>query len=649
MKSLYVTLLLASITLMQLFFGGGDGTRLIYTLPGHIVLGLSGVLALFSIRKAPARVDRACLLTAVVLAIYLFARIAFSPSSWLAQFDFYGLIGALLIYFVTALLIRGGGARLAIVCGLLVLAVVQVVIGLIQFAKDSNFNPLLTEARTEAGVRASGLFISPNHLAGFLEVALLLATSVAFWGNLRARGKMLFGYLALICLAGIVLTGSRGGYLSAGSGLAVFALVSVWAMRPRLARGVMPRIIAVVVVIVMVGGALALVAERNPAIRARVNTVFVTEDVRLQLWKAAWQQFKLAPVFGTGSRTYTYYGRTFRAKEVQSDPVFAHSDWLQGLAEYGLVGVLLVAGLFAAHLRHGWRRSMEMARQLSTTMPDTSGKHALALQIGTISALAAALVHALVDFNLHIPANLLLIACLFGLLATRETDTRFEKADWPARLLYALPAALGLWMLIVGAPRVPGELFAETARGKLTEFFKEAARGKMASAKIMSEKLRAGQEDAAQAIGRGVRNPDLYFQLGEVQRFNSQILPTDEARRFAIEDALGEYAEALAIFPQDVGIVLRNAWALDRLERFDEAGPLIARAKELDPNSPMPWVYGALHWKMRNMPAEALADYHKAGSFNYGWVPKLAGEIGETFDPAAMESLLKQSPPTEPK
>ena len=632
MKSLHVTLLLAAIALMQLFFGGGDGSRLIYTLPGNLLLGLSGVLAIFSLRKAPARMDRACLLTVVVLALYVLARIARSPSAWLAQFDFYALLAGLLMYFVTALFVRGSGARFAVICGLMILAVAQVTLGIFQFAKDANFNPLLAESRAEAGFRASGLFISPNHLAGFLEVALILATSFCFWGGFRARGKMIFGYFALFCLAGLVLTGSRGGYLSAGAGLAVFAVASVWAMRVRLTQGVMPRIIAIVVAIILLGGTLAFVAERSFAIRTRANTVFIASDIRTKLWKAAWEQFRLAPAFGTGSRTYMYYGRMFRSPDVQTDPVFAHNDWLQTLAEYGLAGMALIVCLVLAHLRHGWRRWTELVANLSAALPETAGKHTLALQIGTISALAAALMHAMIDFNLHIQANFLLVAFLFGLLATRGTDPRREKSGWPARLLHALPAALGLWMLIVGAPRVPGELFAEIARGKFA-----------------SGKTRAALADAGQAISRGVRSPELYFQLGEVQRFYSQNLTLDMARANAIEDASELYAQALAIFPQDVGLVLRNAWALDRMGRFDEAQLLIARAKELDPNSPMPWAFGALHWKMRNMPAEALADYHRAGTFGYGWIPKVLGDIGETFDPAAMESLLKQKAAAGPK
>ena len=632
MKSLHVALILASIALMQLFFGGGDGTRLIYTLPGNLLLGLAGVLALFSVRKAPGRMDRACLVTVLVLAAYLFVRIALSPSAWLAGFDFYALLAALLMYLVTALLVTGNGARVAVICGLLVLAVGQVAIGIYQFAKDANFNPLLAESRAEAGFRASGLYISPNHLAGFLGAALILATSLCFWGGFRARAKMIFGYLALICLAGLVLTGSRGGYLSTGAGLAVFASASMWALRSRLSRGVMPRIIAIIAAIAIIGGTLAFVAERSFAIRLRANNVFVASDIRLHLWQAAWKQFQLAPVFGTGSRTYVYYGRTFRAREVQSDPVFAHNDWLQALAEYGIAGVLLITGVVLAHLRHGWRRWTELAAGLSAAMPEHGGKHALALQIGTISAIAAALMHAMIDFNLHIPANLLLVAFLFGMLATREADTRWEKTRWPSRALHALPAALGLWMLVTGTPRVPGELFAETARGK-----------------IASGDIRGALEDAGRAIGRGVRNPDLYFQLGEVQRIRSHRLPTDEARQFAIEDALEAYAQALAIYPQDVGIVLRNVWALSRLRRFDEAEPLLARAKELDPNSPLPWMFGALHWKTRDMPAEALADYRNAVSLGAGWIPHFLANFHETFDPAAVEARLKDRQPADPQ
>ena len=322
----------------------------------------------------------------------------------------------------------------------------------------------------------------------------------------------------------------------------------------------------------------------------------------------------------------------FRSPHVQSDPVFAHSDWLQTLAEYGIAGVLLVIGFVAAHLRHGWRRWQRMVGRFSTSTIDPSERHALALQIGTISAIAACLVHALMDFNLHIPANLLSAAFLFGMLATRRTRADEAKATWPARMLHAVPAGLGVWMLIVSVPRIPGEAFAEVAR-------KEFAAGMIAPA----------QKDAGEAISRGVQAPDLYFQLGEVQRTLSYSGRSKEAKQWALEDAHEAYGEALAIFPHDVGIVLYDAWTLGRLGRFEEAEVLLARAKELDPNSPKPWVFSALHWKLRNRRAEALADYRHAMALSPGWVPHLITGLHELFDPAELEKFLPGSEPAESK
>ncbi|MEO6742596.1 MAG: O-antigen ligase family protein [Chthoniobacteraceae bacterium] len=632
MNQLHAILILAAIAVMQLLFGGGDGTRAIYTLPAYALLGISGVLAIYSFWKAPARLDRSCLVGVILLAIYGFVRIALSPSAWLAGFDFYALLAALLIYFVTALLLTGQGARCAVVCGLMVLGVGHVAVGIYQFAKDTHFHPLLSGGRGEAGFRASGFFISPNHLAGFLEAALLLATSLCLWGGFRARGKLLIGYLACVCLAGLVLTGSRGGYLSAAVGLVVFTCLSIWTLRARLSHRLLPRIVGLIAAITLLGGGLAFVADRSFAIRTRANTVFDSTDVRLQLWEAAWKQFKLAPVFGTGSRTYVYYGRMFRTPQVDKDPVFAHNDWLQTLAEYGIVGILLVVAFVAAHLRHGFQRWTRMVGRLSTATIDPGEKHALALQIGIISAIAASLAHAMMDFNLHIPANLLLTALLFGMLATRRKRTDEQKDSWPARSVHAIPAVLGLWMLIAAVPRIPGELSVEAARGEFEE-----------------GKIPRALEDAGKAIGRGARNPDLYFHIGEVQRILSHALRTEEERRAALEDAEEAYAEAVAIYPQDVGIVLRDAWALGRLGRFEEAEPLLVRAKELDPNSPRPWLFSALHWKLRGMPAEALEDYRKAVALGPGWIFHILAELHENFDPARMEQLLQDARAAEPK
>jgi O-antigen ligase len=636
MTSVYVVLLLSAIALMQLLFGGGDGTRLIYVLPSNVLLGLTGLLTLFSFSRIREKepLDRGCVLSTAALAIYLLVRMALSPVESLALADFLVLLASLLVYFITALFVKKTGHRMAIVIVLLVIGLGHVAIGVIQFAQDSYFLPTSPTGRMDASRRASGLFISPNHLAGFLEVAFIMGTSVCLWGGFRAIARVLIAYLTLACLAGLILTGSRGGYLSTTAGVAALAMMSIWTARAALSRRTLPLIIGIVAIISVVGGIIAVASDRSFAIKARANSVFVSRDIRFQLWEAALRQFQLAPVFGTGSRTYLYYGRQLRAPEVQTDPVFAHGDYLQTLAEYGAAGLALFIIFIGLHLRHGWRRWHRMIDRLGRYRLLAADRNSLALQLGCLSALVAFLVHSVMDFNLHIPANALLIALIFGMIATRSNHPDETPARGWARLAGLLPAALGLWMIAVGAPKLPGELFVERARTKLVQ-------GKA------SEAL----QDTEQALKWGTRNPELHYYIGEANRLLLPRANSASAQASLLGAALRGYSDGLALFPQDVRLQLMTAWTLQRMARFDEAAVHLARAAELDPNSGTVWAYHALHRKHSGNAPEAIAYYEKAYRLGCN-IPEVMGVLGEQLDLPALQkaaAAAQPAPPAAPK
>ena len=92
------------------------------------------------------------------------------------------------------------------------------------------------------------------------------------------------------------------------------------------------------------------------------------------MWRAALQQWNLAPLVGTGSGTYLYYGRQFRSEQMQIDPVRAHNDYLDLLAEYGAVAAFLLLPFVFVHLRHGikdLRRLTQRHVSSSTRLPIT--------------------------------------------------------------------------------------------------------------------------------------------------------------------------------------------------------------------------------------------------------------------------------------
>src|SRR2546428_12884607 len=130
--------------------------------------------------------------------------------------------------------------------------------------------------------------------------------------------------------------------------------------------------------------------------------------MRVDFWKAAIQQWKLQPVLGTGSGTYLFYGRQFRTDRVQPDPVYVHNDYLQLLAEYGTVGAALFVLFLTAHLRSGWK-NLERLGFKRAPVSSRLLSNGMALQLGAIAAVSAYIVHSFLDFNLHIPANVLLL------------------------------------------------------------------------------------------------------------------------------------------------------------------------------------------------------------------------------------------------
>ena len=409
---LFPALFLATgLVTLQTLIGG---RVVLFCLPGLCLIGASALLAVATASRPRVGADPFCLCATALFFGYLLIRGCLSPD-YFARLDLFSVVGALAVYGLTATMLTSSAARAAIIVSLLGVAVVQVVIGLIQFSRGDNYMliPFLQRGG-EYGQRASGFLVCPNHLAGFLEVVGIMGLSLTCWSRWPLWSKLLVAYVTCACYAGIILTASRGGYMSVLASLLAFGFVSLVVLRrKRPGNWLSFGLIGVVALTILVGTA-GLLIQRNGFLKERAENIIDTKNVRIELWRAALKQWQLAPVFGTGAGTYRFYGREFRGEQMQYDPVDVHNDYLHLLCEYGLVGLAGFLLFFSAHLRQGWRSLIRFATNsgggalLSTR---------LALYLGAIAAIAAYVVHSALDFNLHIPANALLLAFVFGLLA----------------------------------------------------------------------------------------------------------------------------------------------------------------------------------------------------------------------------------------
>lgn len=566
-------------------------------MPAYLVLGVIAILTVFSPAARLSRAGRWCLWAAGLLFAYILIRAANSPVPYLARQDFYLALAALAVYGLNTFFITGLTERMSIVWLLLALAGFEVVIGTRQFVGNDWLPFGLTRQAQGDTIRASGTFINPAHLAGFLEIMAPFALAIAFWGARRIWVRLLAGYMAGVCYFGIAITASRGSWISAAFAAVVFVILSRDLVR-RTSRSRFPVLLylSVFAALALVAGAVYFMRSSN-VLSYRLDTVSgLTDqkkihDIRVYNWLAALDQWQEARWLGTGAGTHLYYGRKYRREELQADPEHAHSDYLEFLAEYGLAGFALLLPFLFFHARSGWHGYRRWSERRAEDRYQSSPE--LALNLGALCAFVSYLAHSMVDFNLHLPGNALCVALVCALLANpgepQPAPVGFGAEEEPppsappltlAGVLprLALPA-LGAGLLLAIGSRWRGEIFSEQARaGVRDRHFPEAIALAQASLAL----------DPA--------NPYTYQYLGDAYRlqFLSRGLREPGPELAQSEEA---YRRAIALFDQEMVFWIALGQTLDAEGKYSEARVAYERAVALDPKFWYPRAFLARHFQ----------------------------------------------------
>jgi len=247
-----------------------------------------------------------------------------------------------------------------------------------------------------------GPYVNRNHFAGFVELTLPLALVPLLLGRVRRERWPVVTLFAVVPIGALFLSVSRGGIVSFGVELALLALVVIQrrTMGKQLFAGAAVLLLALLMVSWLGVGQLL---QRFSSFQS----LEVTAGKRASMRRDTWQIFLHNPVSGTGLGTlqlvYPQYESLYDGKIVNH----THNDYLEALAETGILGGLCCAWFLGVLLSE----SLKRLRQLHDSF-------AGALQLSGLVACAGFLVHGLVDFNLHIPSN----AFLFFLMAHLATS-----------------------------------------------------------------------------------------------------------------------------------------------------------------------------------------------------------------------------------
>jgi O-antigen ligase len=277
-----------------------------------------------------------------------------------------------------------------------------------------------------------GTYANHNHYAGFLEMALPFAVvyPVVLLRRSRSRGHSPLApalgacgvwALAGLMFAGIIYSFSRMGFIAALSSLFVMGTLAFgtrqlsWVASSRKRQIVT---VALVAALVLAGFVFLPPDKLILRFAQLVSTDGLTADGRTGLWAETIPSIRAYPFFGCGLGGYETAFMRFKVSGPLVTDDFAHNDYLQLLAEFGVVGFAIGATLAFSVVRIAVRRAVRST--------DPGARY---FAVAGAGALAAILLHSLADFNLYIPANAMLLAWIAGMTA----GLRFEASrmsDW---------------------------------------------------------------------------------------------------------------------------------------------------------------------------------------------------------------------------
>lgn len=408
--------------------------------------------------------------------------------------------------------------------------------------------------------RASGPFVCPNHLAGYLAMTIPLAFAMTLMGRLKPVMKVFLGYAAIVMLCGLVTTVSRGGIAAAAVGLLALFGILLFNREFRL-----PAAVALVLIVIPA----VWMATKSFSMQARMKKAVVSGefgDDRFLVWPIAKTIWRANYWTGVGPGHFDMHFRSLRPPlgQMQGRPYRVHDDYLNVLADYGIIGFGLVLGawgvfwLGAVRIWKFVRRANDLGSRQSTRG---------AIVLGASAGLIALLAHVTVDFDTYIPALALVIVTLLAMVSGHwrfATERFWIKPGIFGRMVATLFCLAAVAWFGSQIQRLGPESYylkkADQASGGLKEF-----------------------DWLMKAYAAEPKNPQTPYRIGEL--FRKQSWNALAGYQKQAEEAITWFDKSIALDPYDPHGYLGKGLCLDWLERYKEAWPYFHEIMRLDPNS----------------------------------------------------------------
>jgi O-antigen ligase len=425
------------------------------------------------------------------------------------------------------------------------------------------------DERLSSGSGIWGPYINRNHFAGYLEMVIPLGLALLIYSSpdIKTLPGVPFSvriarFLAsdnlvpfimlflgiLVMSACLFMTLSRGGIIAFG----VSALFFAWITNKR--RSLKNKTLSLVLIGIVILAVVVLAGWDQ--LEKRLDELQTERHIsRLKVWEESLGIIKDYPLLGSGFGTFEYtymrYQKPFNPLEIYTH---AHNDYVELMTDSGIAGFCLTLSLvliFFIRVYREWRTR--------------HNKFAVCVGAGGLTSFVAIGIHSIADFNLHIPANALLLSVIAGITyASVFNLSAVNESSAPVlhkrrRLTVSVAVAVVCLLLYLPMRDLIADYYFRKVPGILHDKSNEYLVAKPISAKTLPDYVEAiGSLNTAIRLSpdRSIffhSRADLYTRLGTWSR-SMKAMKTDTpagmpAGEEAFAKAISNLKQAIALEP----------------------------------------------------------------------------------------------------
>jgi len=260
-----------------------------------------------------------------------------------------------------------------------------------------------------------GSYVNHNHYAGLMELLVPIPLILSLSHLAHEKSRIAAGIAAAIMVGTIFLSGSRGGMIAIFVELIVLAVVLVRQKKKIVRVGIAVAAFTVVLVSLLIWLGGKELTTRVSSIGKETRSE-ISGGMRLSIDRDTLRMFRQKPLVGWGLGTFPVVYPQFRTFYTNFFINEAHNDYLQLLAEMGVLGFSIMIWFLVVLLRR-------VRRKIGNWTSNVSAAVTLACTL----SFTGILVHSLVDFNLQIPANAALFFVFCSIAAAPPLLQRSRK------------------------------------------------------------------------------------------------------------------------------------------------------------------------------------------------------------------------------